>query len=528
MTRLSNYFHTIKHLRMLQIFYQCWYKLRSILWRIIGHHYKLHLLADIHPVIFTPWIEKRKSFENGTFNFLNLKYSCSETTDWDFSLHGKLWTYNLNYMDFLLQPSMEETKGKEFIEKFIEDYSRNKTGKEPYTISIRGINWIKFLSKYQITDSRIGQSLYAQYKILEDNMEYHIMGNHLLENGISLLFASFCYNNYKLFTKAKKIISRELSEQICKDGCHFEKSPMYHQIILERLLDAANLLKSNNLFAEQKHMYKLIVDKTSLMLGWLVKLSYNDGSIPLFNDSAMNIAPTTQQLIDYANTLGIQPQDVVIKECGYRIINKGCFQARVDVGNIGPDYIPGHGHADTFTFEVFLKEKPLVVDTGISTYEKCHQRLIERGTAAHNTVQVLNKDSSEVWDSFRVARRAYAEIIDESNQMITARHDGFKRFGIIHERQYYWDEKSITITDQIIGKKSLPAVARIHFHPSVDLLVNNQEIAFQGGTLKFENADIFSIKTFNYAPEFNNTIKSSVVEIGFNKRLITYFEFTSA
>ena len=36
---------------------------------------------------------------------------------------------------------------------------------------------------------------------------------------------------------------------------------------------------------------------------------------------------------------------------------------------IGPNYQAGHSHADTFNFELVVKNKPIVVDRGTSTYE---------------------------------------------------------------------------------------------------------------------------------------------------------------
>ena len=48
-----------------------------------------------------------------------------------------------------------------------------------------------------------------------------------------------------LYSKAKNIIEEELEEQILTDGAHFELSPMYHQIILDRVLDCIFLVKEN-------------------------------------------------------------------------------------------------------------------------------------------------------------------------------------------------------------------------------------------------------------------------------------------
>ena len=47
----------------------------------------------------------------------------------------------------------------------------------------------------------------------------------------------------KIYNKSKNLLISELNEQVLKDGAHFELSPMYHQIILSRLLDSIQLIK---------------------------------------------------------------------------------------------------------------------------------------------------------------------------------------------------------------------------------------------------------------------------------------------
>jgi uncharacterized heparinase superfamily protein len=43
--------------------------------------------------------------------------------------------------------------------------------------------------------------------------------------------------------KGLKIINDELNEQVLNDGGNFERSPMYHSIFLEDLLDLINISK---------------------------------------------------------------------------------------------------------------------------------------------------------------------------------------------------------------------------------------------------------------------------------------------
>src|SRR5699024_9499842 len=122
----------------------------------------------------------------------NQPHTFRDSIDWNYNKYGKLWAYNLNYFDYLQQSDITKEQGLELIHDFIDQIEDNREGLEPYPISLRGINWIVFLSRHGVEDAGIDASLYAQYQILLDNLEYHVDGNHLLENGCSLLFGA-CY-----------------------------------------------------------------------------------------------------------------------------------------------------------------------------------------------------------------------------------------------------------------------------------------------------------------------------------------------
>ena len=54
-----------------------------------------------------------------------------------------------------------------------------------------------------------------------------------------------------------------------------------------------------------------------------------------------------------------------------------------DVGPIGPDHQPGHGHAGVLSFELSAGRRRIVTDTGVLTYAAGGARLHDRSTAAH-------------------------------------------------------------------------------------------------------------------------------------------------
>lgn len=518
-TRL--YYETVKYLKWKQIRYQLFYRVRN---QIFGRgDYTKFVTGKIpaqQKLKFQESISSAKSFEAPyAFTFLNLYHSFEAEIDWNFSGFGKLWTYNLNYFEFLLQNGVTKTQGLHLIHDFISNIDELKDGLEPYPISLRIIFWIRFLLKHDITDEKIAKGLYAQTKLLEKNIEYHLLGNHLLENGFAFLFAAYFYNHKGFYKIAREIITEQLEEQVLPDGGHFELSPMYHQTILYRLLDAVNLVK-NNPEKFQAELLALLAEKATLMLTWLTNMTFRGGSVPLLNDCAMGIAPKSGALYDYANRLNIaySSRDC-LKESGYRKIQKEGYEMIVDIGHIGPDYIPGHAHSDTFNFELHVGGQPFIVDTGTSTYEKNKRRAAERSTVAHNTVMVGHHDQSKVWGGFRVARRAKPTIIKDKPEQIIATHNGYKFLGLHHQRSFSFSANEIVIEDILSQKSDLTAKAFLHFHPTIKIKIENSHVRTNLGNIRIENALKVESIPFEYAPRFNQSIPSTKIVITFTEQL---------
>ncbi len=502
MYKFIKLFNTIKYLKFIQIYYRLFYFIRNRFRKISRFKYKMTKESKSNPLTLSDSCSYYSSYKDYEFNLLNLPKKFDDKIDWNYSDYGKLWTYNLTYFEYL-----KEKEDIKIIYSFIKKAANIKDGLEPFPISLRGLNWIKFLTKYELKDKKIDDSLYAQYYILLDNLEYHLLGNHLLENGFSLLFGAYYFHDETLYKKAKEILLNELDEQILDDGAHFELSPMYHKLMLFRLLDSINLIQNNSW--KNKELLKYLEKKVSIMLGWLKSITYNNGDIPLLNDSSNKIAPTSKELFEYASKLNLE---IIIKDLnnsGYRKVKKENYECIIDIGEVGASYIAGHAHADTFSFELYIYGKPFMVDTGVSTYKIGKKRDFERSTKAHNTVEINNENSSEVWSGFKVANRANIIKKEEKKDNIEVTHNGYKKFGVLHTRIWEFQENKISIKDTL--NKSCDAIARLHFHPNIskEEIKNRIDLA----NLTHE------IKTYKYSPEFNKTFDALVLEIKFEKKL---------
>lgn len=473
---------TVIHLRPTQVYHQIKYRLVKPKFQVFSSPVSVDRLAVSG--FKTEPIPKNHCLEGNRFMFLNLEH---EFSDWNYTGNGMLWAYNQNYFDFINQPELTKDEGLYWIDKFIYDLSSNKVGLDPYPIALRSINWIKFFLRYPEAATRLRvDSLYSQVKLLEKKLEYHLLGNHLLEDAYALYIGASYFWDKRMLKNATKLLFAQLKEQILPDGSHYEQSPMYHCILLDRLLDCINIRKTDTLveFAEK-------------MLGHLVSIVWSDGNIPMLNDSAYGIAPTSNQIFDYANRLNIKWNPIPMKECGYRKLQNNHMEAIIDVGNITATYQPGHTHADTFNYELRIDGKPFVVDTGISTYNKTERRQLERSTVAHNTVSISEKNSSEVWGGFRVGQRCHVGCKKEEGKIIEASHWGFEKKS---RRIFSMNKDSFTVEDLYDGE----AVSYIHLAEGVD-----------EKRITIENADCVEIKPWKYSTTYNKFYDGNVIVIHF-------------
>lgn len=507
---------TVVHLRPRQMWFQVYYRLYKPTLPLPCSTDAVMAAADGH--WHTLPLSKYRCWEGGlTFRFLNVADGFSS---WNDVRHGMLWAYNLNYMDWLMQDGISLTDGQNWMERFMDEMPENRVGLDPYPIALRGLNWIKFITLHPELDAptraRWNAALRRQYRLLERKMEYHLLGNHLLEDAFSCFVAALYFSDAGMYARASGLLLRQLREQILPDGAHYEQSAMYHCILLDRLLDCYNFSMANQRFDGQPAVQKALHACAVRMLGHLESIAYADGTIPLFNDAANSIAPTVGALRDYARRLGLAWQPVPLKECGYRRLQHGALDAVVDVGDITATYQPGHTHADTFSYELRMMGRPIVVDTGISTYDKTPRRQYERGTCAHNTVSVDGHDSSEVWGGFRVGRRAQIKIqTDNAPQYVQAEHNGF---GKTCRRTFSMRDQSFQVTDQV----ATLAESFIHLAPSESVeYASPEEVLTTHARISISPDAAVRIADDAVATEYNSLHPSKVIIITF-RNCMTY------
>ncbi|EKD92277.1 MAG: Heparinase II/III family protein [uncultured bacterium] len=511
------YFNTLKHLKFKQIYYRLFY----FFYNPISVSSKKNIKLDINlKNTALKFNRKNKIYlDNNKITFINHSVDITDKTIWNDASQTALWLYNLHYFDGLnVLNKDQQAQFYTLLNRWIdENIPCSNISWNSFVLSLRIVNIIKYALSGNYLSEKVLYSLYLQVRTLYKKCEYHLLGNHLFENFKALCIAGLFFNSSEAtdwFHKGFHGLQKEIQEQVLKDGGHFELSAMYHVLFLEGLLDLHLIFN----YYGREFIWKNIVEK---MLHWLVIMERSDDEIPYFNDSANQTVTDPHALCDYAKRLGyfISSQQKPLNylaESGFVIANTDQFRLIMDVGNIGSDYLPAHAHADSLSFELLVFKNPVFINLGTSCYGDSARRLFERSTAAHNTVVVNEKNSSDVWSGFRVGKRAYiknVKIIEKNNFFcIEASHDGYQH--CLHKRTWEIFSDKIIIKDHL-SQKVKSAFAYFHCHPNCQIVSQApKKIILQlknGLKIYFETENEYSLIESEYAQAFGDIRKTKSI-----------------
>lgn len=481
---------------------------------------------------FAPPLPRCCGGEPWAFSFLNVRKEFDPSRmDWVSPEQDKLWRYNLHYFDFLHEP--ERTNGQALIESWITAVPQGMPDAwEPFPVSLRLVNWIKYFLAMGEVPALWLESLATQARWLRRNIEYHLLANHYFKNAKALVFAGVFFEGAEAgrwLELGLGMLGEELREQVLPDGGHFERSPMYHCMILEDCLDLWNLCRG----CEVAGLDGLAADLEALlprMLDFAKSMTHPDGEIALFNDAALGIEASPARLEEYffrlgGTTAGVDRERLrIFPETGYVRMNPRPGDVLiVDGGPVGPDYQPGHAHCDTLSFELSLGGEQIIVDAGCSQYIDGEIRQYCRGNKGHNSLTVDGRNQSEVWGAHRVARRAKPFFLraDGSDAVLTfeSGHDGYHLLPgrPTHMRRIAWAGNRIEVRDRVEGAGRHDLELRLHLHPRCTAAVSvdgRVKVRTEGVKLDISSlAGAVSLEQGWYCPEFGRRLVCQVVTV---------------
>ncbi len=527
----------LKHLHMHQLWARAGYKARSFWYSTPLYPLTWETPTPLTEAQLTPanlWptnTQHGKQIANTEFCFIGKTLNMRKKMRWLPREASHLWLFHLHYWDWLPDLLTQDEKGQRLAQEYLDDWV-TLFGKRwhgvvwhPYPLSLRIVAWLTHAPTLlkdlpQETVQLFWDSLQHQITHLEDNLEWDLGGNHLIKNLKALVYAGLCLpGRQTLYLEALNLLLEQLSIQILPDGSHYERSPHYHAIVLEDLLDIhALLLKANQPIPPQ------LDDALERMGTVLATLRHPDGGLSLFNDSAIGNIAKLDALQARTGIPEHTPQHLA--DSGIVHITGGAWHMLLDAGKIAPDELVGHSHADTLSFEASLNSERVFVNSGTYAYQD-KLRLPLRRTNAHNTVTIDDIDNAEVFGIFRAGRRpnkVSAEVLTEKNGTgITAEHNGYAHIGVHHTRRLFIDTEGHTIRGedelQLKNKKQQKRLVNIHFHlaPGITFqLKNEQEVIL---TLADQKTHLRMVtkegrwldKSAIYAPQFGE--KTSIQKL---------------
>ena len=373
------------------------------------------------------------------------------------------------------------------------------------------VNWIKFLTKHNIENSEIYNSLYRQAFVLYRRREYHLLSNHLFKNIVALLFLGFLFNNSKWINWALKELKKQLQEQTTNNGYHFEFSPTYHSHFIKDLLDIYNLLSNNY---EKTEILNTLEKKIKQGLHWLDYFS-KDGAYYKINDINFEGCPSPVELFSYAKVLDIRYSKSEKISGEYPIIHNNGLEIMMYCAPVSPKYNPAHSHADISSILLWFKDKEILIETGNYDYEESSEREYSRSTKAHNTISINDADQNDNWKVFRIGRRA--KILEKcyKRDMISCSHNGYDKYGVIHIRNIIKIAEGFRINDMLKCKKRSNFNLFYHFAPSLELVLQNNVLNINNELqFVFPKYDIQFIKTEYYPRMFTKSEKQTIIISG--------------
>ncbi|UCE03284.1 MAG: alginate lyase family protein [Candidatus Latescibacterota bacterium] len=445
---------------------------------------------------------------------------------------GASWTYPVHYFDYL--PALADRGCEEeevaaavcaLVRRWIVSHpAGTEVAWDPYPTALRIVNWLDVahtLGERATPEWRaeVLGSVYVQASWLRRRLERHLLGTHLLKNAKALLIAGAPFSDTEAKRwrrEAEALVVRELQAQIHAEGSHIEPSIMYHCMALEDVLDLLNFQG-----AASARLCESLTEAARKMLHYAVCVQTPSGGYPLLGDAWEGGAQTPQALAAYGQRLGLEARErswqharrhdestaggrgagnrlevatagegALSHFAGAGIVvwrDARCYLL-ADVGGVGPPHLPGHGHCDSLSFELWIDGRAFIVDSGTWTYEPGDARHACRSTAAHNTLQLDGREQHEIWAAFRVGRRSRVSAETQAHDAVESELVPWFDRRLRIRRRFAFGAARVRIEDRVEGRGRHRVVSRLHLHPDCEATIEDATLRVRRGGARVEIA----------------------------------------
>ncbi len=283
-----------------------------------------------------------------------------------------------------------------------------------------------------------------------------------------LIYGALCLGGREQVERRLAALERELERQVLADGGHVERNPAKLLAVLRDLLETRAAVGAAQY--EIPESVQQAIDRMAPMLRYL---RGGDGALGRFNGAGGEDPLTLSAVLEQASPRGKPAARA--PATGFGRITAGKLTVLVDAGAPAQPPFDEDAHAGALSLEVTVGRERLIVNCGAAPCDGEHWRMAERATAAHSTVTVSDRNSSELLVNGHIGARAArvtaeAECADGAT-LLDMSHNGYLRSdGITHRRRIFLsrDGADLRGEDTLTGRGGAPFALRFHLHPAVD------------------------------------------------------------
>ena len=397
-------------------------------------------------------------------------------------------------------------------------------------VAIRFINIIfafGFFMKSNLIDADVCNRLlnfvllYSYY--LENNLGYSARRDSRYLSGLlGLAFAGLIIRDHpygkKNINLAKQRFEQEIRTQVYPDGVSYEQSVPYHSTILEKLYIAKIYF--------EKYKYKFSEgynERLEKMFNVQSAYLRKDNSVPVigdiisspilaFTNSAGNIdfsytlpfgaylfnssklryfnsshladllyffGPSAVAVYKNINIESPDFRSIGFTQGGHFILRTFNANLFIEAGDVGKNGGGAPGHDDTFTYDLYYKNKGIISDSGTYSYfNDTRLRNWLRSVMHHNSVYIDNENLTKYDGVFKskgdITKPEVIEwITDKNEDHLAIQHHAYLRLTdpVVCKRSFNFikTKNIIKIKDEFVGGAVHQATARIHLHSEAEV-----------------------------------------------------------
>jgi hypothetical protein len=411
-----------------------------------------------------------------------------------------------------------------------------------FNCTLRVLNWLRMLMQIKTSSSyanehwkEIEHSMFVQAAFISKNIEHHIPGNHVaIQYYVLWLFSNVFpewKNSIPELINSEKLFVTEFINEFLECGLHFEQSFHYH--IQITLIGLYYLQSKHNLNEEIEEEYLNTLRKATEIVDCFIS---KDQYIPMLSDNCFtffhknlsedtsNISSLSENLFGLSDgTKTVNP--IVYLQNQYIIVNLEDSKLIFDVGNIGLESNPGHGHSDLLSFIYSYKKHPIFIDPGTRKYSLSQEDLLLKKTSSHNTISIGSEDQAKLWGFFRWAylpmKLKYSIEQNENGTILSGEYLGFKKNGRIkHKRVVTLSNSIFEIEDYVYGLKGRTLSINFILHPDVLVTGEGQKLSINKNinfelSISSEFDYQMIVEPFNVYPEYDIPVSSRKIRVDF-------------